>query len=212
MDTRLDKLIELAKDFYQNGDPGHDFAHVLRVMETARDFAVKLGAEQNILLPATLLHDVVNLPKDHPERKQASSYAAKKASEILQQLGFSEAEISRVTLVILEHSYSLGKTPTSLESEILQDADRLDALGAVGVMRTVSCGARMGAAYYHLDEPFAEKRELDDRRYTVDHFFNKLLKLSETMNTEPGRCEAQKRTVFMQEFLAQLKSEIQPRI
>lgn len=90
----------------------------------------------------------------------------------------------------------------------MQDADRLDALGAVGIFRTASCGVTMGASYYHPEDPFAENRELDDKSYTIDHFYRKLLKLPDQMNTAAARAEAHRRAEFMRQFLAEFKQEI----
>lgn len=113
-----------------------------------------------------------------------------------------------VQTAIREHSFSAGLKPTTIESQILQDADRLDALGAIGVMRVVSCGMKMASRYYSATEPLPSARPLDDRSFVVDHFYVKLFKLAETMNTEEGRQEAQKRIAFMKEFLGQLQTEI----
>jgi uncharacterized protein len=169
-----------------------------------------VGADIDVLVPAALLHDVVNLPKNDPNRKQASAHAAQVAGDILTAACYSEGETLCIRTVIEEHSYSLGRQPTSLESAVLQDADRLDALGAIGVLRAATCGCRLGAAYYDLDDPFAETRNVDDARYTIDHFFAKLLRLSEHFNTDVAKREGAKRTAFMRQFLAQLKGEICP--
>jgi uncharacterized protein len=76
------------------------------------------------------------------------------------------------------------------------------------VFRTITCGARMGARYFHPEDPWAEGRALDDVRYTLDHFFEKLLKLEATLHTEAGRAEARRRTDFMRATLRQLGDEI----
>ncbi len=132
MDQRINKLTELVKGKYDNGDPGHDFAHIMRVIGTCKSIGSKVGANLEVLIPAAMLHDVVNLPKDHPERKQASQKAAEEAKNILRNLEYSNEEVNRIETVIIEHSYSLGKKPSCIESAVLQDADRLDALGAIG--------------------------------------------------------------------------------
>jgi uncharacterized protein len=201
--------MNIVREKYEaNGDPGHDFAHICRVVENCRDIGTVLGAEMAILLPAAYLHDIINIPKNHPDRIKASRLAADEAKKILSNLGYEGHEIAQIQAVIVEHSHSLGCAPSSLESEILQDADRLDALGAVGIMRTVTCGARMGTKYYNLSDPWAADRSLDDKAYTVDHFFIKLLKMADNFNTHPGREEARRRTQFMRHFLHQLGNEI----
>lgn len=208
MDSRLAHLVETIRPRYDNGDPGHDFAHVQRVMRAAERIAVAVGADLSVVMPAALLHDVINVPKNHPDRAAASAKAAAEARGILTRAGYGEAEIDRIAVVITEHSYSLGKAPSCIESAVLQDADRLDALGAVGVMRTVSCGAKMGSRYYDEAEPFAKSRALDDKANTLDHFYVKLLKLADGMNTDVAKAEAQRRTAFMRAFLTQVAGEI----
>lgn len=208
MNNRIQKLTEIIKDKYNNGDPGHDFAHIMRVVELCKRIGNKVEANLEVLIPAAMLHDVVNLPKDHPERKQASQKAAEEAKSILRELEYSNEEIGLIETVIIEHSYSLGKKPSCIESAVLQDADRLDALGAIGIMRTVTCGCRLGANYYDVEDPFAKDRELNDKQFTIDHFFVKLFKLADTFNTQEAKDEAQRRIQFMNGFLDQLGNEI----
>jgi uncharacterized protein len=211
--NRLDQLLKKAEVFYQNGDPGHDMAHVKRVMALARRIGHSEGANLEILLPAAILHDVVNLPKNHPERLAASAMAAEKSQMILRECGYSASEITLIAQTIVEHSYSLGKKPSSPESAVLQDADKLDALGAIGTMRAVTCGAKLGSSYYSANEPIAwtetRTRDLNDKEFTIDHFFKKLFNLPDLMNTEMGRREANARVQFMRSFLTQLQNEIE---
>ncbi|HYX51408.1 MAG TPA: hypothetical protein VE843_16800, partial [Ktedonobacteraceae bacterium] len=113
---------------------------------------------------------------------------------------------------IAAHSYSLGIEPRTLEAKVLRDADRLDALGAIGILRWAITGTvrRTWDTYtYHPDDPFAEWHQLDDHRYMLDHFFTKLLKLSDTMATQTGRVLAQERTAFMRVYLDEFKKELE---
>ncbi len=188
-------------------DPGHDVAHCLRVAH----WTIRLGGDAidpRHAIAAALLHDIVNLAKDSPERAHASERSADFARSLLLELGFDAASIALVADAIHDHSYSTGRVPRSPLGDALQDADRLEALGALGVLRTASCGARMGADYFDADDPWAERRELDDAAHTVDHFFKKLLRLPPTLRTAAGRAEAERRAAFMREFLAQLGAEI----
>jgi uncharacterized protein len=207
-DSRFAKLLAIAQTKYDNGDPSHDFAHILRVVKTCRELGEAEGADLEVLLPAALLHDVVNLPKDHPERKRASEYAAAEAKLIMRELGYAEDVLERTGRAIIEHSFSAGHKPSQIESAILQDADRLDALGAIGLLRMVTVGARLGRSFYDPADAFADERPLDDKTYTIDHFGTKLFKLADMMNTASARREAERRTIYMKDFLSQLRSEI----
>ena len=91
---------------------------------------------------------------------------------------------------------------------MLQDADRLDAIGAIGTMRAVTCGSKLGSSYYDMDDPFAKDRDLNDKNFTIDHFFTKLFKLGKGFNTEPAKIEGSKRIQFMRNFINQFSEEI----
>ena len=106
------------------------------------------------------------------------------------------------------HSFSANIETETLEARIVQDADRLEAVGAIGITRCFLTGGSMGTPLYDPSDPFAENRDPDDRRFTLDHFYCKLLGLAETMKTDAGRAEAVKRTDYMRAFLQQLGSEI----
>ncbi|MBK7584075.1 MAG: HD domain-containing protein [Myxococcales bacterium] len=188
-------------------DPGHDLHHALRV--AAWTLRISAGeVSERVALAAALLHDVVNLPKDSPERALASEMSAARASRVLPRHGFSEAETALVAEAIRDHSFSRGAVPTSPLGRALQDADRLEALGALGLMRCISTGTRMGARYFHAEDVWAEQRPLDDLGYSIDHFFTKLLALPQTMTTELGRREAERRVEFLRTFLEELASEL----
>jgi uncharacterized protein len=188
-------------------DPGHDFEHALRVAL----FTMRLGEgafEARLGVAAALLHDVVNLPKDHPDRAKASERSAEVAEGILAREGYSKGERRLVCEAIRDHSYSRGAVPTSTLGRCLQDADRLEALGILGVFRTISTGTRLGGRYFHPEDPWAQGRRLDDKAFSVDHFFVKLLKLESTMTTPAGRAEASRRTARMRAMLADLGEEL----
>jgi uncharacterized protein len=204
--SRLERLAAGVQKLYKADDPAHDWLHVQRVIANCKRLAEAEGADLEILTAAALLHDIVNLPKNHPQRRQASALAARAAREYLRQ-DFSESETERICTAIEEHSYSLGKTPSTLESALLQDADRLDAIGAIGVMRTIACGAQMGSPFYETSEPFSTTRTLEDR-YMVDHFYLKTLKLGEGMNSQTARELAARRVEFIEKFLGQLNAEL----
>ena len=188
-------------------DPAHDTAHALRVAA----WTLRLGGEAiepREAIAAALLHDAVAVPKNSPERARASTLAADHARERLAALGFAPTAVERVAAAIRDHSFSHGAVPDGPLGGALQDADRLEALGAIGLLRCISTGARMGGAWFDDGDPWARSRPLDDARYSVDHFFTKLLGLPATMRTAAGRAEAERRAGFLRLFLGQLGDEL----
>jgi uncharacterized protein len=190
-----------------NDDPGHDVAHCLRVaLSTLRLSPPETSPR--LAIAAALLHDIVNVAKDSPDRANASDLSARRAAELLSNYGFEREDVDAVTEAIRAHSFSRGEVPKSDLGRALQDADRLEALGAIGLFRTISTGARMAARYFDPEDPWAERRPLNDRAYTIDHLFTKLLQLPETLCTEAGRAEARRRAQFLHSVLHQLASEL----
>jgi len=208
MDKLQRQLRAITKDEMAQ-DPAHDIAHLDRVWTNAHRIA---RSEENVnlrvLMAGAYLHDLVNLPKDHPDRTMASTYSAEKAGPILADLGFSCDEINRAQHVIAAHSYSAGIAPESFEAEILRDADRLDALGAVGIARTFLVAGVMGRALADPNDPFAANRQLDDQLWSIDHWHLKLLQLPREMVTDKGREIARKRARLMLAYLRQLSKEM----
>lgn len=203
--TRLSRVYETVVATFET-DPAHDLSHLHRVANGALEFAPAEPADH--VVAAALLHDIVNVPKDSPLRSQASQLSADKAARILEEAGFEAAEIEGIREAIRDHSFSRGAVPRTPLGKALQDADRLEAIGAIGVLRCAAVGMRMGASFFDPNDPFAQARELDDRKYSVDHFFTKLLKLVHSFQTEEGRLEAERRTRFMRDFLKQLGHEL----
>lgn len=193
-------------------DPAHDVHHLLRVWRTARGLAAEetQGGRVDLLvvLGASLLHDVVNVPKDHPDRCRASRLSADRAEEVLRNLGFPTALLPAVRHAIEAHSHSAGIAPETVEARLVQDADRLESLGAIGIARCFATSGLMKRALFHADDPLAEERPLDDLEYALDHFEAKLLRLPATMQTAAGRRRAQERADFLLTFRAQLLAEI----
>ena len=191
-----------------NNDSAHDFEHVMRVYKNAQKICTLEKANEKLILSAALLHDIVSYPKSDKRSKLSSIQSAKKSEQILKKYDFSKEEINIISDAIRDHSFSQNTTPVTLEGKILQDADRLDALGAIGIARVFATGGSLKRPFYNLDDPFCKTRTPDDKTWTVDHFFQKLLKLGSLMNTKSGKAEAKKRTSILKEFLKQLKQEI----
>ena len=191
-----------------DNDPAHDFEHVMRVYNNAKKISKQEKANQKLVLSAALLHDIVSYPKSSKRSKFSSIDSAKKSKLILKKYDFTTEEIIIVFDAIVDHSFSQNKIPQTLEGKILQDADRLDALGSIGIARDFATSGSLNRPFYNIDDPFCAKRNPDDNLWAVDHFFNKLLKLEFMMNTKSGKIEAKKRTKVLKEFLKQLKNEI----
>ena len=189
-------------------DSAHDFEHVMRVYKNAKKICKKENANEKLILCAALLHDVVSYPKSDKRSKLSSLESSKKSKQILQKYDFSEEEILIVSNAIRDHSFSQGRVPETIEGKILQDSDRLDALGAIGIARVFATGGSLDRPFYDSDDPFCKKRLPDDKTWTVDHFFQKLLKLESLMNTESGMAEAKIRTRVLKDFLHHLEREL----
>jgi len=189
------------------GDPAHDLLHCLRVADWTLAIA-ESEVDARTCVAAALLHDVVNVPKDAPDRAAASARSAARARDLLVLQGFPEFVVQEITVAIRDHSFSRGAVPETALGRALQDADRLDSLGVFGILRTVSTGTRMGSLYFDSEDPWAKDRELDDRRFMIDHFFRKLLRLPDLMHTELGRREAKRRADFLVLFLRELAGEM----
>ncbi|MDZ7758237.1 HD domain-containing protein [Rhodohalobacter sp.] len=189
-------------------DAAHDLAHIQRVVKTARELLAEEGGDAEVVDAAAWLHDCVTLPKDHPERSKSSILAGEKAAQFLNSIDFPESKIPHVVHAIEAHSYSGGVESETIEAKIVQDADRLDALGAIGIARCFAVGGKLDQPFYRMEDPFCEHRDPDDSLYTVDHFYKKLFKLPELLNTKSAKKLADDRISFMKMFLSELRKEI----
>jgi uncharacterized protein len=189
-------------------DGAHDLSHLQRVWHNARTLQAEEGGDLEVLLAAVLLHDCVAVEKNSPLRSQASRLAAEKASTVLATLNWPEAKISAVTHAIEAHSFSANIHPLTLEARLVQDADRLDSLGMLGVARTFYTAGRMGSALYDPHDPEARERDYDDKRFCLDHFRTKLLHLADGFQTAAGQRLARIRHQRLKGFMEQFKEEI----
>ena len=203
----LDLLQAEVKKIIKN-DPAHDFEHIMRVYKNAQKICKKEKANEKLVLSAALLHDIISYPKSDKRSKMSSIESAKKSQSILKKYDFSHEEIQIISDAIRDHSFSQKKIPDTMEGKILQDADRLDALGAIGIARVFATSGSLKRPFYNIDDPLCKKRNPDDNMWAVDHFFKKLLTLESLMNTKSGKLEAKKRTGILKKFLQQLKDEI----
>ncbi len=188
-------------------DGAHDLGHLARVWANARRIAQAEGGDLAVLLAAAYFHDYVNLPKSATNRADASRLSAAAVLPLLRADGMAEAALAAVAHAIEAHSFSAGITPLTLEAMILQDADRLEALGAIGIARCFAVTGQMGGALFDQSDPMALHRPLDDRAFALDHFETKLLLLPATMQTATGRAMAVERADWMMSFRTRLLFE-----
>lgn len=199
-------------------DPAHDLLHLERVAATAKRIAAAEGAELCVVIPAAWLHDYVVVPKDDPRRSEASRLAAVEARAYLKGIGYCAAQagaaglespiLDAIAHAIEAHSFSANIAPRTLEAKVVQDADRLDGIGAIGIARCFACSGTMNRPFYSAVDPFCSTREPDDALFTLDHFYRKLFKTAASMQTAAGRLEAERRVEVMRRFLLDLGEEI----
>ena len=191
-------------------DSAHDIAHLQRVWKTAQHIMANTDADGLVVMTACYFHDIVNLPKDSPERKQASTLAAHETIRILSTAfpDFPTEHYEAVAHAVRAHSFSAAITPETLEAKIVQDSDRLESLGAIGLSRVFYVSGALGRPLFDSEDPLADHRKLDDSHYALDHFQNKLLKLPDTMQTITGKALAEHNAFFLVQFMAKLCAEL----
>jgi len=197
-----------AQKAAENADPAHDFNHVLRVRETALGLATEECADAAVVEAAALLHELFFFPKDSLDAHRSGEVCAQKVRPLLTRLGFDPEKVAPVCECIRVHSFSAGLEAATPEARVLQDADRLDAIGSIGIARCFATCASMNRPFYSPGDPFCEKRDPDDKKWGVDHFYRKLLRIEGRLHTNAARAIAKERTEFMKAFLKQLRREI----
>lgn len=204
---QLHQIVERA--FADNADGAHDLAHILRVWTNCEAIArLEEPCDYDVLIAAAFLHDVFLAPKDAPDRHLASAKAAEEAAQLLPPIGFPIAKLAAVQHAIEAHSFSAQVKPTTLEARIVQDGDRLDSLGAIGIARTFYVAGKMSSQLIHPSDPLAQNRPLDDKTFAYDHFARKLFVIADTMTTETGKSLAKARTEAMRQFCDRLLGEV----
>lgn len=185
---KIKKIEEYARKSLSS--MSHGFDHTRRVYNLALVIGVAEHADLEVLLASALLHDIGRDIEEHigADHAETSAYIAK---DFLKQLGFNEHKIKKVFEAIKQHRFSSGESPQTLEANILSDADKLDALGAIGIARAFAYGGKHSR----------------DVRGTIAHFNKKLLKLNEEMHTETAKKLAEERRSYVVEFLERLEEE-----
>jgi uncharacterized protein len=208
-ESLIQRLRSVAESRCTGNGPAHDFLHVLRVTATAQRIGLIESAGLDIVVPAALLHELFNYPKGHPLSHLSGEVCAEHAGDVLRQNDCPIHLIDPIRDCIRIHAFSRGLVPETIEGKVLQDADRLDAIGAIGIARCFATCAEMSVPFYNADDPFCAAREPDDKRWGVDHFYRKLLRIPDGLHTATARAIAKDRTRIMEAFLAHLGQEIQ---
>jgi uncharacterized protein len=207
----LDWLQEQCRAFLSDmapADAAHDINHIKRVVKNVIYLTDIEECNSLITLPSAWLHDCIAVAKDSPLRAQGSKLAAGAATKFLAANAYPDELLPEVFHAIEAHSYT-AKIPTrTLEAAVVQDADRLDSLGAIGIARCLLVGGRLNHPLCDYEDPFCDGRDPDDGQFTIDHFYAKLFKLPATMKTDAGREEAHRRADLMQRYLDDLRKEI----
>ncbi|MEN4910250.1 phosphohydrolase [Erwinia amylovora] len=195
---------------WQQDDKAHDVAHLKRVWQTAQRIMQGIDADALVVMAGCYFHDIVNLPKNHPQRHLASAQAAEETRRILQQQfpDFPGNKIDAVTHAVHAHSFSAGVVAETIEAKIVQDADRIESLGAIGLARVFYVSGALGRALFDSSDPLGRERPLDDAQWALDHFQKKLLKLPQTMQTPEGKRLAQYNADFLVTYMAKLCAEL----
>lgn len=207
-----DRIQEYCLDYISRitpADAAHDIEHIKRVVKNTIYLTDIEDANSSITLPAAWLHDCVAVPKDSSKRSHGSRLAAESAIRFLAEIAYPKDLLPEIYHAIEAHSFSANIPARSLEAKVVQDADRLDSLGAIGIARCLLVGGHLGLSLCANDDPFCDEREPDDSLFTIDHFYAKLLKLPATMQTEAGKAEAERRAQLMRNYLEQLRAEIE---
>lgn len=208
-EQRIESIEERIRQHFEGESTGHDWHHINRVRNMALTLQKQEGGDPTIVEVAALLHDI----DDHKFNGGNWEAGAEKARELLEEFDFPETLIAAVCHIIAHISYkgAAVATPMStIEGKIVQDADRLDAIGAIGIARTFAYGGHKGHPIYEPDQPpilHTTKEEYTKTSHTINHFYEKLLLLKDRMNTVTGKNIAEERHMFMVCYIKQFYKE-----
>ncbi len=194
--------IEQARELYQGTDPAHDFDYVLRVLALAERLALAEGADLEIVRPATLLHDAAR--GEGGDHAQAGAELARRLLA-----GHPPEKVEAVAHAIAAHRFRTGPAPQSLEARVLHDADKLDAIGAIGVARAFACGGHEGRRLWAEVPPDSQESQASAHEHTPVHeYLYKLVAIKDRLLTDSARRLAGERHAFMVAFFERLEQEV----
>ena len=204
----LKELKPIARNRQTKDDPSHDFSHIERVLNMAIKIGKSVGADLDVVIAAALFHDTVVYKKDSPQSRNETEESAQVTGDILEKSKyFPKDKIEAVKTCIRECSFSKGLAASSLESEVLQDADLLESVGAISIIRTFSSGGHMNRAFYDEKHPLDGKYEKDSRS-GVGLFYRRLLVADKRLHSKFAKKIAVHRKAFLKKFLSQLQTEL----
>lgn len=201
-------IAAVAKAASAEFDPAHGYDHVSRVVNTATRIALSEKADVGIVRAAAWMHDLVSLPKNDPNSKNSSRMAAAVAGRTLEELGLDPQFISAVRHAIEAHSFSAGIEPKTLEARIIRDADRIDALGAIGIARCFAVSGSINRPLFHPDDPLARNRAPSPGEWCLDTFPVKIFPRIDGVTTPSGKRIAEDRLAYMREFMTRVGDEL----
>ena len=203
------KLLKIAKTTIATDDISHDFSHAERVLKSVELIAKHENADLEILIPAAIFHDIIIYPKNDQRSKNAQDESAIFAGKILNEIDdYPKEKIQKVEYAIKTCSYSKNIKHKTIEAKILQDADSLEATGAISIMRTFASTGQMQRAFYNNEDPFCENRKPEAKKYALDLFYNRLLIVKNRMYSKTAKKIAERRTEFLELFIEELKMEL----
>lgn len=213
-ETIIKKTVDFVKTTLHDAEGGHDWWHIYRVWKNTQHIAItEKNVDQLVVQLGALLHDIAD-SKFHSEDEEVGPTTA---STFLESLGVEEVTISQVENIVRHISFKgsmEGQKWSSAELSVVQDADRLDAIGAIGIGRTFTYGGHTGKTLYDPGVPpnlnmtkTEYKIQQQDSTPTLNHFYEKLLLLKDLMNTKTGKSMAQSRHDFMENYLEQFRAE-----
>ncbi len=211
----INQVVEQIKTKFEGESSGHDWFHIERVWKLAKQIALKENANTFVVELGALLHDIA----DHKFVNDFDKESVLRTERILMPLGVDEELINQVKHIVLNCSFKGGVEANkmkTLEGKIVQDADKLDAIGAIGIARTFAFGGKFGSLLYHPDIKPIQHQTLEsyqnNRTHTINHFYEKLLLLKDLMHTETAKQIALQRHQFMERFLEQFYNEWEAKI
>lgn len=213
LENYIEKLKPYVIDLFKRDSSGHDISHLIRTMNTALYLQEKEGGDRIIIGIAAFLHDVHRIMQNESGKFFSPKDSLEKVKEILSHIDLTDEQVNKICYAIEQHEeYNWnGKNVDDINTLILQDADNLDAIGAIGIGRTFSYGGSHNVIMYDDKVPLNQNDDYSesngDDESTIHHFYHKLFKLGGNMNTTTAKNLANRRIEFMKTFVKEFLDE-----